>query len=73
MCGQQVAVIQHICALYPEAPKFLIGFSCGANLAVNYLAHSDASCPFIATASVSNGYDIYHGEHVLTETLQISC
>jgi predicted alpha/beta-fold hydrolase len=53
-----VAVVEHLCARFPHAPKYLIGFSCGANLAVNYLAHVGPECPFLATASVSNGYDI---------------
>ena len=58
----QVHVVEHIMRLYPDAPKYLIGFSCGANLAINYLAHVGNSSPFIASASVSNGYNILKGE-----------
>jgi len=50
--------------LYPLAPKFLIGFSCGGNLAVNYIA-SMVPNPFIATVSISNGYDIWKGVNLL--------
>ncbi|KAG1668427.1 hypothetical protein FOA52_015957 [Chlamydomonas sp. UWO 241] len=63
--GDMLAAVEHVCAQYPDAPKFLIGFSCGANLCISYLAHAGASSPFIAAASVSNGYDIMHGTSCL--------
>ena len=60
--SRQVHVVEHIMRLFPDAPKYMIGFSCGANLAINYLAHVGKSSPFIASASVSNGYNILKGE-----------
>ncbi|GAX81136.1 hypothetical protein CEUSTIGMA_g8570.t1 [Chlamydomonas eustigma] len=59
------AVVTHLQNLYPEANKYLIGLSCGANLAVQYIARAGSSSPFLATASVSNGYNIYEGSAIL--------
>ena len=48
------AVVSHLRASNPRAPMFLIGFSCGANLCIHYLATSGEDCPFIAAGSVSD-------------------
>ena len=60
-------VVKHLMSKYPSAPKYMIGFSCGANLMVNYLALPGGSGDFILSASVSNGYDIYGGTKYLKE------
>ena len=51
-------VVNHIRSKYPHAPKYLVGFSCGANLAVRYIAKHPKV--FLAAASVCNGYDIWN-------------
>jgi predicted alpha/beta-fold hydrolase len=58
-------VVDHINTVYPDAPKYMIGFSCGANLAINYLEHMGTDNPFIASCSISNGYDIWQGTTIL--------
>ena len=60
-----VNVVTKITSLYPLAPKYLIGFSCGANLAVHYLATAGDANPFIGSASISNGFDIMNGTTIL--------
>ena len=52
--------------------RYLIGFSCGANLCIHYLATSGSECPFIAAGSVSNGYDIWHGSGLLRDNDRIN-
>ena len=47
-------VVSHLRASHPRAPMYLIGFSCGANLCIHYLATSGEECPFIAAGSVSH-------------------
>lgn len=61
------SAVAHLCHKYPLAPKYLIGFSCGANLGIKYIATSEKN-PFIATASISNGYNIHEGSKILSET-----
>ncbi len=62
-----ITVVNHINKKYPDAPKFLIGFSSGANLAINYIARNKAANPFIATISISNGYNIDKGTTILSK------
>jgi predicted alpha/beta-fold hydrolase len=57
-------VVDHIQKKYPNAPKYLVGFSCGGNLAINYLAHHQTN-PFLLTVAICNGYDIYNGTRLL--------
>jgi len=57
-------VVQYIVKRFPRAPKYLVGLSCGANLAINYIAEHPKH-PFIATVSISNGYDIWNGTNLL--------
>lgn len=59
------AVTYHISCLFPIASKFLIGFSCGANLAVHYLTKYE--CEFVAGVSISNGFDIFNGTKLLAQ------
>jgi predicted alpha/beta-fold hydrolase len=63
-------VVAHLCHMYPLAPKYMIGFSCGANLGIKFIATSKNN-PFIATASISNGYDIDSGTKLLSGTSPI--
>jgi abhydrolase domain-containing protein 1/3 len=63
-------VVDHLCRTYPLAPKYMIGFSCGANLGIKYISSSKNN-PFIATASISNGYDIDRGTKLVSETSPI--
>jgi predicted alpha/beta-fold hydrolase len=63
-------VVAHLCHMYPLAPKYMIGFSCGANLGIKFIATSKNN-PFIATASISNGYDIDSGTKLISETSPI--
>lgn len=52
-------VVDHVRSRYPDAPLFLMGFSCGANLAASYLAAaSRTSSPFLGCSLISNPYDI---------------
>jgi len=50
-------VVAHVHTLYPRAPKYLVGFSCGANLAIHYIVKHPEM--FKATVSICNGYDIW--------------
>lgn len=59
-------VVDHICSKYPNSPKYLFGFSCGANLAIKYLSEYPDN-PFVCCASISNGYNIYDGAQILSE------
>lgn len=52
-------VVDHIQKKYPNASKYLVGFSYGGNLAINYLAHHQSN-PFMLTVAICNGYDIYN-------------
>lgn len=61
-----MCVVDHLLKKYPRAPKYLIGFSCGANLLINYISKFPYN-PFIGCASVSNGYHIYDGTKILSE------
>lgn len=55
-------VVAHIQRQYPDAPKFLVGFSAGANLAVSYCGRAAAgSNPFRAAVSVSNMHHFVSG------------
>jgi predicted alpha/beta-fold hydrolase len=63
-----VCVVDHLLKTYPLAPKYLIGFSCGANLAINYISKYST---FIATASVSNVYNIFEASRLLSETSSV--
>lgn len=63
-------VVAQLCRKYPLAPKYLIGFSCGANLGIKFIATSKNN-PFIATASISNGYDIDSGTKLVSENSPI--
>lgn len=67
------AVVGHLNKNYPYAPKFLIGFSSGANLAINYIARNRVRNPFIATVSVSNVYDINRSSKLLAENPVCNC
>jgi predicted alpha/beta-fold hydrolase len=58
-------VVQHVRNLYPGALMFAIGFSCGGNLVANYQATHAGSTPFVAAASVGNGYDLVSGLKLL--------
>ena len=58
-------VVDIICKRFPNRKKFLVGFSCGGNLAINYLAHVGKDSPFKAAVVVSNGYNILVGAEVL--------
>lgn len=60
-------VTKHIRKLYPKAKMFLVGFSCGANLAVNYIAKHKK--PYQAAISISNGYNIYKGTKILENNI----
>lgn len=62
-----LVVVDHLNKKYPDAIKFLIGFSAGANLAINYIAKNQVDNPFTATISISNGYDIYKGTELLAK------
>lgn len=57
-------IVDYIKNKYPHAPKFLVGFSCGANLAINYISKFQNHI-FAASVSVSNGYDIWNGTNIL--------
>jgi predicted alpha/beta-fold hydrolase len=59
-----VCVVDHLLNKYPLAPKYLIGFSCGANLAINYISSYPT---FIASASISNVYNIFDASRLLSE------
>ena len=59
-------VVDNLLKKYPRAPKYLIGFSCGANLLINYISKYHHN-PFIGGASISNGYNIYKGTKILSE------
>jgi len=67
-----VAVMTHVHATYPDAPAYIIGFSAGANLCINYLGRKAAATAeggrCVAGAAVSNGYDIYSGTQFLKKT-----
>ena len=64
--SDMVEVVTHICAKWPLSKKYLVGFSCGGNLAINYQAHVGDASPFAAAAAICNGYNI------LTGTLELS-
>jgi abhydrolase domain-containing protein 2 len=65
-------VVNHIMAKYPDASKFLVGFSCGANLAVNYISLDDrCKDKFVSCVSISNGYDIHKGVDLLVKNSPI--
>lgn len=64
--NDMLCVVNHICEKYPKSPKYLFGFSCGANLAITYISKYPDN-PFIACVSVSNGYNIYDGAKILAE------
>lgn len=51
-------VVDYICKKWPNQQKYLVGFSCGANLAINYLAEVGMSSPFVSSIAVCNGYNI---------------
>jgi predicted alpha/beta-fold hydrolase len=58
-------VVEHVCRRYPAARKFAIGFSCGANVIANFQALRGESSPFLAAASLGNGYDLVTGTKYL--------
>lgn len=60
--NDMVSVVNHLTTKYPHAPKYLIGFSCGANLAINYVSRYNT---FKATASISNVYNIFDSARLL--------
>jgi predicted alpha/beta-fold hydrolase len=62
-------VVNHIQLQYPEAQKFLVGFSCGANLAINYISKHVGI--FKSCISISNGYDIHTGVNLLVKNSPI--
>ena len=62
-----IAVMTHVYATYPDAPVYMIGFSAGANLCINYMATQGAH-RVAAACAVSNGYDIYSGTQFLKKT-----
>jgi predicted alpha/beta-fold hydrolase len=49
-------VSAHVAAEFPQAPKALVGFSCGACGVVNYLGRH--AHPFVAGVSVCNAHDL---------------
>jgi predicted alpha/beta-fold hydrolase len=63
-------VVNHIVKKYKNSDKYMIGFSCGANLLVKYLSQ-DIDIPFKASASISNGYQIYRGTSLLKQNDRI--
>lgn len=58
-------VVDIICKRFPQRKKFLVGFSCGGNLAINYLDHVGKDSPFKAAVVISNGYNISVGSELL--------
>lgn len=59
-------VVTYIVEKYPNAPIFLIGFSCGANLAVKSASNIYGIAQHIKGAiSISNGYDLIHATQLL--------
>jgi predicted alpha/beta-fold hydrolase len=58
-------VTNHIHKSYPSAKMFLVGFSCGGNLAINYVAKYCK--PYEACVSICNGYNIYEGTKILQD------
>lgn len=63
-----LCVVDHLSKKYPLAPKYLIGFSCGANLVINYISRYST---FLASASISNVYNIYEASTLLSEKSRI--
>jgi len=63
-------VVNYIMKKYPNSDKYMIGFSCGANLLVKYLSQN-INIPFKASASISNGYQIYRGTMLLKQNDRI--
>lgn len=62
-----ILVVNHLVRKYPHAPKYLFGFSCGGNLLITYISKYPGN-PFIASVSVSNGYNIYKGACILKKS-----
>jgi predicted alpha/beta-fold hydrolase len=62
-------VVAHMEARYPRCPKFLVGFSAGSNLGIQFCARfqDQASNPFRAVVSVSNAHDLVAGTRQLEE------
>ena len=59
--SDMLAVMSRVTAAYPTARGvYVIGFSAGANLCINYLATEHGRSTVTAAAAVSNGYDIFN-------------
>ena len=65
--SDMIEVVDHICKKRPSPKKYLVGFSCGGNLAINYLAHVGDASPFVSAVSVCNGFNIFLGTHQLKQ------
>ena len=64
--SDMLAVMSRVTAAYPTARGvYVIGFSAGANLCINYLATEHGRSTVTAAAAVSNGYDIFNGTQFL--------
>lgn len=62
-------VVAHMEARCPGSPKFLVGFSAGSNLGIQFCARfqDPESNPFRAVVSVSNAHDLVAGTRQLEE------
>ncbi|PNH06452.1 Abhydrolase domain-containing protein [Tetrabaena socialis] len=61
------SVVDHVVNCFPAATKFAIGFSCGANIVANFQALRKDASPFMAAASLGNGYDLVSGTKYLAD------
>jgi predicted alpha/beta-fold hydrolase len=60
------AVVHHLVTRFPNAPLHIVGFSCGGNLLINFIADEEGLPPNLgACVSVGNGYQINEGTRLL--------
>ena len=54
--------IAHIRTLYPSAPLLAVGWSCGGNRMVHYLAEEGDASPLVAAMSLCNIWSLVYGD-----------
>ncbi|GAM26577.1 hypothetical protein SAMD00019534_097520 [Acytostelium subglobosum LB1] len=71
-CGTKIddmeLVIEKIKAKIPNAPLFVVGFSFGSVIMVNYLSAHGHDSPFLAHVSISNPFCLYESQKHLSNS-----
>lgn len=69
--GDMSEVVSHVCARYPKANVYAVGWSLGANILVRYLGQESASCALSGAVSLCNPFNLVVADEDLRKGFKI--